>query len=124
MKVQPKRWKRRQVSLERAYWFVRELMIEAGIQVREVCIPRWVPEDCYVATTHLRCDCKGFCIQKNNLIVVRSSEDCEETLYHECVHANQPVRDESHIPYWNRPKEIEARKFARIALLARRKKAS
>ena len=125
MKIQPKRWRRRQQSLERAYWHVREVMMHLGRPVRDVLVPTWLPEDCPMVAESIALNNStlGQCEMSTNHIWVRAhfvSEVMEDTLYHECVHANQPIRDESHIPYWDRPIEIEAREIASISMKLRR----
>lgn len=129
MGVNTKREKRRQSSVERAYWHVREVMQFLGREVAPVNVPKFLPEDCHYGQEIMRSvqSMHPFrvlgCYVHSTFVMVQPDHDLkrmEETLYHEVCHANQPYADETDIPYWERPREIEAREIAAIAFKLRR----
>jgi len=129
MSVNTKREKRRQASLERAYWHVREVMQFLGRAVADARVPEFLPEDCYYGAQLVQAvqnkhslTVWGLFLRSGNYVMVRNGDSVymEETLYHEVCHANQPYEDETDIPYWERPREIEAREIAAIAFKLRR----
>lgn len=130
MDVSTKREKRRQASVERAYWHVREVMQFLGREVAPVNVPRFLPDDCQYGQEIMRSVQSMHtskvlgCYVHDAFVMVQPDYDLkrmELTLYHEVCHANQVQRDERHLPYWERPREVEAREIAEIAMKLRRK---
>lgn len=127
MAIKCKREKRRQKSLERAYWHVREVMQFVGCSVTEQPnVPTWVDSDTRLGKNLMDgINCRPLGVYVAPFVVYCIPGDhyqFREMVMHECCHACQPgIGDDSvtvisdGVPYEERPHEIEAFLISGIA---------
>lgn len=122
-----KRQTRRQATADKAYWLVRDYMINRGLIVNPIAESPLFCLESYVYAFPCPDNAKGVYYSKAHVVVVRhqtyDTEDMYHTLLHEMVHANQILTGYDYdIPHKDRPEEIEAYKIASELMHKRRKK--